>query len=189
MEREHEPGRKSRRPRSQRWGPIVRKLREGGEWSRTVLLGMYMQKLVERKGDTFDHHEIPLESWLSRAESGNNVRTTRENIEVLCEALACSPEQRMEILAAADMNIFANVDGKMSDEDTFFQRTLTSLSNSRRARRVLEHYSLKHADALRAGGEEDLELLLAVVQAAIEERAKKRGDSPQDGFRASPAQT
>lgn len=188
MGNEHAFGQKSRRSRGQRWGPIVRKLRDGKDWSRTVLLGMYLQKLVARKGDAFDHHEVPLESWLSRAENGRNVNVTRENIEVLCEALDCSPEQRWEILMAAGMNIFADVDGNMSDEDKFFQRALTSLSNSRRARRVIEHYALKHEEALRAGGENDLELLLAVVQAALEEKAKKQGDPPQGGFRAVSAQ-
>jgi hypothetical protein len=174
--------------RGQRWGPIIRKLREEKDWSRTVLLGVYMQKLEVRKGDAFDHHDVPLESWLSRAENGRNVTMTREHIEVLCEALDCSPEKRWEILDAAGLNPFADANGEMSDVDRFFQRTLTSLSKSRRANRVLEHYALKHENALRAGGEEDLELLLAVVQAALEEKAKKRGEPPPGGFRTAPAQ-
>jgi transcriptional regulator with XRE-family HTH domain len=188
MGREHESGQKSPRMRGQRWGPIIRTLREEKGWSRTVLLGVYMNKLEARKGEAYDHHEVPLDSWLSRAENGRNVTATREHIEVLCEALDCSPEQRWEILDAAGLNPFADTNGTLSAEDKFFQRTLTLLSNSRRARRVLEHYSLKHENALRAAGEEDLELLLEVVQAALEEKARKRGEPPQGGFRAITAQ-
>jgi transcriptional regulator with XRE-family HTH domain len=183
MAREHELRQKSPRMRSQRWGQIIRKLREKKEWSRTVLLGRYMQRLEARKGEAFNHHDVPLESWLSRAENGRNVTTTRENIEVLCEALECSPEQRWEILDAAGLNPFADTNGEMTDEDKFFQRTLTLLSDSRRARRVLEHYALKHENALRAGGENDLELLLEVVQAALEEDSRK----PQGEFRTASA--
>jgi transcriptional regulator with XRE-family HTH domain len=169
-----ETTRKTRRKRTQRWGPRIRELREAKGWSRTALQGRYQKQLEERNPD-FDFEELLSDAWLSRAERGQSVIYTREHIEVLCDALECTSSQRVEILIAADLNVFADINGDISFEGAFCLRALSYLLNRKDALCAIQKYSTQNDNnGSMIGGEKDIEALYATLQTVLEEPSKSQ---------------
>lgn len=73
------------------------------------------------------------------------------------------------MLLAADRNIFANPDGEMSKMDEFLARAYKQLSHNSGARRTVSSKLQDYNSKDDIEGEDTLQLLLAAVQAALDE--------------------
>jgi len=71
-------------------------------------------KLIARLFDTFEDDD-PIfdhisEAWLKRLEKGGMVKVPRRIVETLCQALGCTPQERVRVLLYADRNVLGSSD-------------------------------------------------------------------------------
>ncbi|MBK9945556.1 MAG: helix-turn-helix domain-containing protein [Kouleothrix sp.] len=163
----------SRPKKARDWGALIRTMREKRQWKRRELIARYQQRLEERNPN-YDLSEIPSETWLGRVETGQSATVTRQNIVLLCEALECTQKEQVDVLLAADRNIFANPDGEMSKMDEFLARAYKQLSHNSGARRTVSSKLQDYNSKDDIEGEDTLQLLLAAVQAALDELKKNQ---------------
>ena len=93
-------------PEPQLWGPYFKSLRER-HFTRPKFIRQYLRVLDDTGADEV-HYGVS-EAWLARIERGATLNTSRETIELLCTAVACSDEERVVVLALADRNFVFDV--------------------------------------------------------------------------------
>lgn len=119
-------------PNAKRLGDIVARIRTKRHLSRSRLV----RRMLEYVPATSSLQVS--ESLLREIEEGNKVRTSREVLEVLCSALACTPIERSEILLAADRNILADAEGNVSASNELLLLAVAHFSDHPVARQLLE---------------------------------------------------
>lgn len=153
------------------WGTLIRQMREARGWKRRELIARYQQRL-EEQNPNYDLSEIPSETWLGRVENGKSATVTRQNIVLLCEALECSQQDQVNVLLAADRNIFASPEGEMSQMDEFFARTYKQIAHNPKALQTIAHKMQNYSNADELDSEEALKMLLTAVQQALDDLKK-----------------
>lgn len=153
------------------WGIFIRRMREARSWKRRELIARYQQRL-EDQNPNHDLSEVPSETWLGRVENGKSATVTRQNIVLLCEALECTQQEQVDVLLAADRNIFANPEGEMSQMDEFFARTFKQIAHNPKALQTISFQMQEYNNTDDLNGEEALKMLLKAVQQALDDLQK-----------------
>src|SRR5688572_23047085 len=99
-------GNKSEFP-TKKFGEQVARIRTLRGWSRALFV-KHMDALVEER---FLVNESVSEGLVRTVEEGRKATISRALLELLAEALKCTPSERLNLLLAADRNPYADSDG------------------------------------------------------------------------------
>lgn len=132
----------------QYWGIKIRKLRESppGKCTRTRFLYLYHKELEEFDPKRFGKFEIQDHTY-ARAERGENVKFNRVQLELLCKAGRATEEQRLEILTAANLDPYLDINGNLSQIGELCQLVTKLLSRSKHAQRLAHNTPAEHMES------------------------------------------
>src|SRR4051794_317330 len=87
-------------PAIRRCGAEIARLRTLRGWSRAKLIA-HLYDQIDPTAPVYDRISI---AWLARLEQGRVVKLSRAMLDALCQALACSSQERILLLLLADRN-------------------------------------------------------------------------------------
>jgi transcriptional regulator with XRE-family HTH domain len=151
---------------AQRFGEIVARLRTRRGWSRPRLVAQIYRVAEETKTEI----DFVSEAWLARLEAGRMVKVPRVMVEVLCRALKCTLQERVELLVSADRNVLSDTEGTASRTAQVLNYLMVRLFQD--AEGLYQHVEdlltpLLHNRQLSQISDEDLEVIVYTVLAAI----------------------
>lgn len=148
---------------TQRLGSEIARLRNQRAWSRSHLV-LRLMRMVDENDPLAD---MISESWLKRLEDGRIVKVSRHMLELLCQALDCTDEERVWLLLCADRNPLASENGPPNRVAMLLNYTIHLLHRDAAdlLENILQQYNIDDLS------EQDL---LAIVHTAIEVMTRQR---------------
>lgn len=177
----------SKEANGQKWGELIRELRECRGWSRAELLARYQKKLEGLNPD-YQFSEIPSDSWLARVERGESVTVSRQNILVICDALECTQSEKVTIMLGADRNIFADPNGEMTLEGEVLAHAMGRLLSNAGSLHMI-HSRLQGRQAHDLSEDDLFTTLLEILQKALHEKRERKPTNRQSAKTAATTAT
>lgn len=114
---------------NQHFGPLVKEIREEK--------GLKLTEIIGRIYDESESSELRSEQWLRNLEQGRVKKISRDDIERICRALECTPEQKLQLLMAADRMILCEPNGDITEDALLLNRAIYTLYNSPEVRQAM----------------------------------------------------
>lgn len=142
------------------FGILVARLRSQRGLSRAGLVKLLDDKLDET-GLVFD--DTVSEGWVRKIEEGRKVKLPRIVIELLADALGCSPEERFALLLSADRNPISDTDGSTGASQEFLLRAISAVNGNPRTRHLLDKLVGDNRDKVTKMTEQELFMILRQI--------------------------
>lgn len=157
-------------------GPEIARLRTMRGWSRTKLLHRCFEEIENASDLDADDFGIRGEAWLARLERDEVVKISREELTILCRALACTEQERLRIFILADRNIFADEPNALTDEMQLLSQVMAMIYHSSEAREMIMSL-LGQREVEKLSTSELLEIIKATINVMIEGSFSRRWQS------------